>query len=202
MGRFGTRDPEEASRVVAAALAAPNVQLVGLMTHFATADEPGDSFFEEQLERFERWARPLKQAHPEVLVHAANSAATLRDRRAHFDMVRCGIALYGMDPFGQDPLPARLEPALELRSHLAEVKRARRGRARAMDGTSRPIGHVSGSAADRLRRRLAPRAVQQRRGADRRPPPPAGGDGEHGQHRRGPRRRSLRRSGCCERTRC
>ncbi len=122
MGRFGTRDPAEASRVVAAALAAPHVQLVGLMTHFATADEPGDSFFEEQLARFERWALPLKQQHPEVLLHAANSAATLRARRAHFDMVRCGIAVYGMDPFGEDPLARGLEPALELGSFVAEVK--------------------------------------------------------------------------------
>jgi alanine racemase len=127
MGRFGTRDSEEASRVAAAAMAAPNVDLVGLMTHFATADEEGDSFFEEQLGRFERWALPIKREHPEVLLHAANSAATLRDRRAHFDMVRCGIALYGMDPFGEDPFARRLEPALELGSYVAEVKRCEAG---------------------------------------------------------------------------
>lgn len=127
MGRFGTRDSAEASRVVAAALVAPNVDLVGLMTHFATADEPGDDFFEEQLQRFERWAVPIKQEHPEVLLHAANSAATLRDPRAHFDMVRCGIALYGMDPFGEDPEHRGLEPALELDSCVAEIKRCAAG---------------------------------------------------------------------------
>jgi alanine racemase len=127
MGRFGTRDPAEASRVVAAALAAPHVDLVGAMTHFATADEPEDSFFAEQLKRFERWALPLKQQHPELLLHAANSAATLREQRAHFDMVRCGIAVYGMDPFGEDPLARELEPALELDTYVAEVKRCEAG---------------------------------------------------------------------------
>jgi alanine racemase len=127
MGRFGTRDSEQASRLAATAAADSNVDLVGLMTHFATADELGDSFFAEQLRRFAQWAQPLKQEHPDVLVHAANSAATLRDASAHFDMVRCGIAIYGMDPFGEDPLARELEPALELRTLVAEVKRCEVG---------------------------------------------------------------------------
>jgi alanine racemase len=122
MGRLGTRDPTEAARVVAAAVEAPGVKLAGVMTHFATADIVGDPFFESQLDVFARWAGEIKAAHPNVVVHAANSAATLRERRAHFDMVRCGIAVYGMDPFGDDPLDRRLEPALELSSYLAEVK--------------------------------------------------------------------------------
>jgi alanine racemase len=60
-------------------------------------------------------------------VHAANSAATLREAGSHFDMVRCGIAVYGMDPFGVDPTASRLDPALELVSYLAEVKRCAAG---------------------------------------------------------------------------
>jgi len=127
MGRFGTRDAEKATRIAEAAAAAPSVKLVGLMTHFATADELQDAFFEEQLERFTSWVTPLKQAHPEVLVHAANSAATLRDPRAHFDMVRCGIAIYGMDPFGEDPAERELEPAMEVASHVAAVKLCKAG---------------------------------------------------------------------------
>jgi alanine racemase len=122
MGRLGTRDPGEASRVVAAAVGAPGVELAGAMTHFATADDTDDPFFERQLDVFARWAGEIKAAHPNVVVHAANSAATLREKRAHFDMVRCGIAVYGMDPFGHDPLERRLEPALELSSYVAEVK--------------------------------------------------------------------------------
>lgn len=127
MGRFGVRDPERASRVVAAAAADPHVELVGVMTHFATADELGDAFFGEQLERFTRWAQTVKREHPGVIVHAANSAAVLRDPAAHFDMVRCGIAIYGMDPFGADPLARELEPALELSSYVAAVKHCRAG---------------------------------------------------------------------------
>jgi len=154
MGRFGTREEEQASRLAAAAAADPNVELVGLMTHFATADEEGDSFFSEQLRRFSRWAQPLKQEHPDVLVHAANSAATLRDSGAHFDMVRCGIAIYGMDPFGEDPSACALEPALELLTVVAEVKRCAAGESTGYGRTYRaaqdthlgllPIGYGDG----------------------------------------------------------
>jgi alanine racemase len=69
----------------------------------------------------------VRASHPEVLLHAANSAATLRVPAAHYDLVRCGIALYGMDPFHSDPDEHGLEPALSLRSYLAEVKRAEPG---------------------------------------------------------------------------
>lgn len=127
MGRLGTRDAAEATRAAAAAAGAPGVELAGLMTHFATADERGDAFFGEQLERFAAWAVPLHAEHPDALVHAANSAGTLRDPASHFDMVRAGIALYGMDPFGSDPAEHELEPALELVSYVAEVKLAAAG---------------------------------------------------------------------------
>jgi alanine racemase len=96
------------------------------MTHFATADDdPG--FLAEQLAVFTPWAQAVKAAHPGVVVHAANSAATLREPAARFDLVRCGIALYGMDPFQQDPAAHDLEPALALVSYVAEVKEARPG---------------------------------------------------------------------------
>jgi alanine racemase len=119
MGRLGTRDPDEASAVVEAA----GDRIAGLMTHFATADEDDPTFLQEQLHRFERWIA----RHPGVLVHAANSAATLREPAARFGLVRCGIAVYGMDPFNRDPGAHGLEPALELVSYVAEVKRARPG---------------------------------------------------------------------------
>ena len=124
MGRLGTRDPEEATRVAAAA--AERHVLVGAMTHFATADDdPG--FVAEQLATFTPWARALKDAHPELLIHAANSAATLGEPAARFDLVRCGIAVYGMDPFHEDPARHGLEPALSLRSYVADAKQAAPG---------------------------------------------------------------------------
>jgi alanine racemase len=128
MGRLGTRDPDEASRVAAAARETPGVRLAGAMTHFATADDlKDDGFFANQLATFTRWARTVKEEEPELIIHAANSAATMRDPEAQFDMVRCGIAIYGMDPFGKDPAARALEPALELGSWLAEVKLCRAG---------------------------------------------------------------------------
>jgi alanine racemase len=122
MGRLGTRDRGEASRVVARAAATPGIELVGLMTHFATADEPGDAFFGEQLAAFSAWVDLTRTAHPDVVVHAANSAAALRDAASHFDIVRPGVALYGLDPFGEDPALRDLRPALELRTWVAAVK--------------------------------------------------------------------------------
>jgi alanine racemase len=128
MGRLGTRDMAEASRVVKAAIEAPGVELAGAMTHFATADDPRDGgFFARQLEQFRGWAAWLRTEHPEVVLHAANSAALLRDPDSQFDMVRCGIAVYGMDPFGENPRARGLEPALELSSYVAEVKSCEAG---------------------------------------------------------------------------
>jgi alanine racemase len=127
MGRLGTRDDGLATELAAAVASAPGLELAGAMTHFATADERDDQFFGEQLARFERWVGRLRETHPRLLVHAANSAATLREPAAHFDMVRCGVAIYGLDPFGRDPREHGLEPALELRSWVAAVKPCAKG---------------------------------------------------------------------------
>jgi len=122
MGRLGTRDAGEASRTAAAVADEPRLRLAGVFTHFATADEEDPSFLREQLARFTAWAEAVRTAHPGVLVHAANSAATLAEPAARLDMVRCGVGIYGLDPFQRDPAEQGLEPALELRSYLAEVK--------------------------------------------------------------------------------
>ncbi|MGH2713650.1 MAG: alanine racemase, partial [Thermoleophilaceae bacterium] len=115
MGRLGTKDREQALRLASR----PNV--VGLMTHFATADEPGDDFFAAQLDAFQAFVDAV--GRDDLVVHAANSAAALRDPASHFDMVRCGIAVYGMDPFHDDPAAHGLEPALSLHSWVAAVRR-------------------------------------------------------------------------------
>jgi alanine racemase len=115
MGRLGTKDREQALRLAAR----PNV--TGLMTHFATADEPGDDLFPAQLEAFRDFVEAV--GRDDLMAHAANSAAALRDPASHFDMVRCGIAIYGMDPFHEDPAAHGLEPALSLHSWVAAVRR-------------------------------------------------------------------------------
>jgi alanine racemase len=123
MGRLGNRDAAEVLALLRACAESPDLEPVGVWTHFATADEPGSDFFEEQLGRFAALAASAKEEFPAILAHAANSAALFRDARSHFDMARCGVAVYGLDPFQGDPGERGLRPALSLRSYVADVKR-------------------------------------------------------------------------------
>jgi alanine racemase len=123
MGRLGNPDPAAVIALTRACDGDPSLQFAGVWTHFATADEPESTFFEEQLGRFEAVATAVKAEFPAAIAHAANSAAVFRDRRSHFDMARCGVAVYGLDPFQGDPAERGLAPALSLRSYVADVKR-------------------------------------------------------------------------------
>ena len=111
MGRWGLSE-----------LPALGPEVVGLMTHLATADSD-PAFAEQQVERF----RAATEPYDELMRHVANSAAALRLPSARFDAARCGIALYGLSPFGEDPAADGLEPALSWRSYLAQVKRLEAG---------------------------------------------------------------------------
>jgi alanine racemase len=123
MGRLGNPDPAEVLGLARACAEDPDLELAGIWTHFATADEPGSGFFAEQLDRFTAVAEAVKAEFPAILAHAANSAAVFRDERSHFDMARCGVAVYGLDPFQGDPAERGLSPAMSLRSYVADVKR-------------------------------------------------------------------------------
>jgi alanine racemase len=123
MGRLGNPDPSQVLELARACAADPALELVGLWTHFATADEPDSGYFEEQLGRFEAVVAAVRAEFPGVTVHAANSAAVFLDDRSHFDMARCGVAIYGLDPFQGDPAARDLRPVLSLRSYVADVKR-------------------------------------------------------------------------------
>jgi alanine racemase len=123
MGRLGTPEPSEILALAAACAEDPALELVAVWTHFATADEPDSDYFELQLGRFEELVAEVRAKFPQVSAHAANSAAVFRDPRSHFDMARCGVAIYGLDPFQGDPAERGLAPALSLRSYVADVKR-------------------------------------------------------------------------------
>jgi alanine racemase len=123
MGRLGNPDPGEVLELCRACAEDPHLELAGIWTHFATADEPDSDYFDQQLERFDEVVAAVKAEHPGTIAHAANSAAVLRDRRSHYDMARCGVAVYGLDPFQRDPSEHGLQPAMSLRSHVADVKR-------------------------------------------------------------------------------
>jgi alanine racemase len=111
MGRYGLSE-----------LPAPPAEVVGLMTHLATADTD-PAFAGTQLERF----REATDEFSYLTRHAANSAAALRLPDSHLDAARCGIALYGLSPFGADPAEDGLEPVLSWQSALAQVKRLQPG---------------------------------------------------------------------------
>ncbi len=128
MGRLGNADPGQVLGLVRASAEDPDLELAGIWTHFATADELESDFFDEQLSRFSPLAAEVRSEFPTVTVHAANSAAVLRDPHSHFDMARCGVAIYGLDPFQGDPAEHGLSPAMSLHSYVADVKRFAAGR--------------------------------------------------------------------------
>jgi alanine racemase len=126
MGRLGTRSAADALSVAERIAAAPSLELAGAMTHLATADDDPE-FMEVQLRVFDEFLAALRRRYPNVAAHAANSAAVLRSPSSHFDLARCGIAIYGCDPMHEDPALRGLEPALELTSYVAALKLARAG---------------------------------------------------------------------------
>jgi alanine racemase len=110
MGRFGMA-PEEAAQIDPARVA-------GVMSHLATADEEDAAFARAQLDAF----AVVAERFPGATRHIANSAATLSIPESHLDAVRCGVALYGLSPFGRDPQEHGLEPVLSWRSYVAQAK--------------------------------------------------------------------------------
>jgi alanine racemase len=122
MRRIGVL-PEEAVQFSRFINQTPGVQLEGIFTHFAYADEL-DTITTSQQEQLFRNA--LEQIHPNipsrVLVHASNSAASLTRPSAHFDMVRLGIAMYGLQPSNEIPLNEGFRPALTWKTVLSQIK--------------------------------------------------------------------------------
>jgi len=111
MGRWGVSELPALTR-----------EVVGVMTHLATADSDV-GYARVQVERFRAATEPLSHLQR----HVANSAAALRLPEAHFDAARCGIALYGLSPFGEDPGADGLEPVLSWTTEVAQAKLLRAG---------------------------------------------------------------------------
>lgn len=122
MGRLGSRDAELILELGEQAEQDPGLEIAGLWTHFATADQPDSDFIDHQLALFEGLAGDFKSRHPEALLHAANSGAMINRPRSRLDLVRPGVAVYGMDPFGHDAADHGLRPVLSLHSWVAAVK--------------------------------------------------------------------------------
>ena len=127
MRRVGVEPPDAVGTAKAIA-ATDELVLEGVFTHFPVADEPGNPFTARQIDRFEAVLRDLQAAGftPDI-VHAANSAAALVHPAARYDMVRTGIALYGISPAPGLAGTVELRQALTLASEVAFVKRVPAG---------------------------------------------------------------------------
>lgn len=152
MGRVGIPDTGPVVELAGRIARLPGIDLHGLMTHLADADHEDMAYTERQWERFLNVAETLRTAGllPPV-IHAANSAAAFRFPGLQCDLVRTGIALYGLDPYPGAP---SLRPALSLKTRVAMVKRVPAGFAVGYGHTyvtrvpttlaSLPIGYADG----------------------------------------------------------
>lgn len=127
MNRIGIR-PEQATSFIRYLNSLPAVEVEGIFTHFATADCPEDSYTEEQLSEFRRVLKELDREGLALLLrHAANSAATIFSPPTHLDMVRVGIAMYGLYPSPASRGQVSLRPALQLKAKVSFVKKVQSG---------------------------------------------------------------------------
>jgi alanine racemase len=124
MNRLGiSADPTDAVEFVKDLLALPSLDVEGIFTHFATADDPESDFSRTQLTRFTKVLDALgEQGICPPVRHAANSAAIIDFPESHLDMVRAGIAVYGLNPSAAFAGRADLKPSLSLKTKVTFVK--------------------------------------------------------------------------------
>jgi len=125
MGRLGIRAEQidEIVELLHEITDLPRLELEGIFTHFAMADTLDQTHVRLQLARFHNVLQRIDAEHLRpALVHAANSAALLSLPESHFDMVRPGIALFGLDPSSDVRLPPVFRPALTFKTQVAQVK--------------------------------------------------------------------------------
>ncbi len=146
----------EACTLAGTIVARDELRLEGVLTHFAVADEPDEPYTDDQLDTFEHVLDDLRRAGVQFdMVHAANSAALLTfTDRARFDLVRCGISIYGVPPAPGLAGRVALRPAMALKARVSHVKRLPAGArlsyglryTMAADGTvaTVPVGYADG----------------------------------------------------------
>lgn len=94
-------------------------KVIGIFSHFARADEPDEAQNDLQLQNFARFVKDLNQIGINPIRHLSNSAAVLTNSQAKFDLVRVGIAMYGLSPLGRE---SKLKPVMSVRARLVLVK--------------------------------------------------------------------------------
>lgn len=127
MGRLGLL-PSEAVAFVRAVRAIPALRVEGVFSHFAAADDADRTFTHAQQQVFMDVVHAVERDGGEIPIkHMANSAATMRFTAAQFQMVRLGIAMYGLPPSGELSWPVDLHPAMTLKTRIARVQTLPKG---------------------------------------------------------------------------
>jgi alanine racemase len=127
MSRLGT-SWQQAGEFVKLVRCLPNLKLSSIYSHLATADEPDSNIVNLQHQRFDRAIETLKSENIAIpKLHLANSAGTLRDRRLHYDLVRVGLALYGLYPASHLTNVVELKPVLQVKARVTQVKQISAG---------------------------------------------------------------------------
>lgn len=161
MGRLGVAPDSEGAELVAAIRRLPNLELEGLFTHFAAADEEDHAYTWRQFDAYQGFVQRLEERGIRFsLRHVANSAAIFNFPEMHLDMVRVGISLYGYYPSAEVRREVNLRPALSLKTQIGQLKVVPAG-----TGVSYGVTHVTDRAttiatlpvgyADGLNRRLS-----------------------------------------------
>ena len=156
MSRIGFADKPESVEEIKRIAALSNIEIEGMFTHFARADETDKSPAEDQLKRYLAFVELLDKAGVQIpLKHCSNSAGIIRMPEANLNMVRAGITIYGIYPSAEVERDiVKLLPAMELKSHVAFVKDLPAGTAISYGGTfasetdlrvaTIPVGYADG----------------------------------------------------------
>ena len=138
MSRIGMKADREHAKEAAAIAALEGIEVEGLFTHFARADETDKSAYEEQYRRYKEFLGYLKELGVKIPIrHCSNSAGIVESLESnHMDMVRAGIAIYGMYPSDEvDHNSEKLTPAMEIKSCITYIKEIEAGTAVSYGGT-------------------------------------------------------------------
>ena len=138
MSRIGMKADREHAKEAAAIAALEGIEVEGLFTHYARADETDKSAYEEQYRRYKEFLGYLKELGVKIPIrHCSNSAGIVESLESnHMDMVRAGIAIYGMYPSDEvDHNSVKLTPAMEIKSCITYIKEIEAGTAVSYGGT-------------------------------------------------------------------
>jgi Alr-MurF fusion protein len=152
MKRLGF-EQDEIPALLALIQAQPEIEVVGVYSHLASADQADNDFVKHQMACFEEVVKQLKQAfHHPLIAHLANSDGALNYPEAHFDMVRLGIGMYGIS--NHLTLAPYLHPVLQWKSRVSQVKMVKKGESVGYGQTFRapenvniatiPVGYADG----------------------------------------------------------